>query len=270
MARTAAQHPAPWLNPAPDLLHHPHPGCEKAAAQKTSKQTLMSAYKSDFLNILAERGFIHQVSEPDALDALRQGRPDHRLYRLRLHGGLPACRLAAADHDALLDAADRPPADRADGRRHHAGRRPLRQGREPPHPDRRDDRAEPQRHPRDLFQVPEIRGRTAASRRDHGQQCRLAQQAQLHRFPARRRPAFLGQPHAVVRLGEDAARPPAGALVPRIQLHGAAGLRFRRTQQAHRLHFADGRLRSVGQHRQRHRSRPPHDERATVRADLRR
>ncbi len=30
----------------------------------------MSAYKSDFLNILAERGFIHQVSEPDALDSL--------------------------------------------------------------------------------------------------------------------------------------------------------------------------------------------------------
>jgi tyrosyl-tRNA synthetase len=30
----------------------------------------MSGYKSDFLNILAERGFIHQVSEPDALDSL--------------------------------------------------------------------------------------------------------------------------------------------------------------------------------------------------------
>ena len=30
----------------------------------------MSAYKSDFLNVLAERGFIHQVSESDALDAL--------------------------------------------------------------------------------------------------------------------------------------------------------------------------------------------------------
>src|SRR5262249_29863962 len=28
----------------------------------------MSAYKSDFLNVLAERGFIHQVSEPDILD----------------------------------------------------------------------------------------------------------------------------------------------------------------------------------------------------------
>ena len=30
----------------------------------------MSAYKSEFLNVLATRGFIHQVSEPEALDAL--------------------------------------------------------------------------------------------------------------------------------------------------------------------------------------------------------
>ncbi len=30
----------------------------------------MNAYKSDFLNVLATRGFIHQVSEPKALDAL--------------------------------------------------------------------------------------------------------------------------------------------------------------------------------------------------------
>jgi tyrosyl-tRNA synthetase len=30
----------------------------------------MSVYKSDFLNVLASRGFIHQVSEPEALDAL--------------------------------------------------------------------------------------------------------------------------------------------------------------------------------------------------------
>jgi tyrosyl-tRNA synthetase len=30
----------------------------------------MSTYKSDFLNVLAARGFIHQVSEPDELDAL--------------------------------------------------------------------------------------------------------------------------------------------------------------------------------------------------------
>ncbi len=32
----------------------------------------MRAYKSDFLRILHERGFIHQVSEPNALDALAQ------------------------------------------------------------------------------------------------------------------------------------------------------------------------------------------------------
>jgi tyrosyl-tRNA synthetase len=30
----------------------------------------MSEYKSDFLHVLASRGFVHQVSEPDALDAL--------------------------------------------------------------------------------------------------------------------------------------------------------------------------------------------------------
>jgi tyrosyl-tRNA synthetase len=29
----------------------------------------MSAYKSDFLNVLASRGFVHQISEPEALDA---------------------------------------------------------------------------------------------------------------------------------------------------------------------------------------------------------
>ena len=34
----------------------------------------MSVYKSDFLNILASRGFIHQVSEPDALDALAKSK----------------------------------------------------------------------------------------------------------------------------------------------------------------------------------------------------
>jgi tyrosyl-tRNA synthetase len=35
----------------------------------------MSTYKSDFLNVLASRGFIHQVSEPDDLDALARSKP---------------------------------------------------------------------------------------------------------------------------------------------------------------------------------------------------
>ena len=30
----------------------------------------MSAFKSDFLNILQTRGFIHQISDPESLDAL--------------------------------------------------------------------------------------------------------------------------------------------------------------------------------------------------------
>jgi tyrosyl-tRNA synthetase len=47
------------LNRTPDLLHH---------RRKRGKP--MSGYKSDFLNVLASRGFIHQVSEPDELDSL--------------------------------------------------------------------------------------------------------------------------------------------------------------------------------------------------------
>ena len=35
----------------------------------------MSAFKSEFLKILAERGFIHQISEPDALDARAAASP---------------------------------------------------------------------------------------------------------------------------------------------------------------------------------------------------
>src|SRR6201987_3268503 len=35
----------------------------------------MSTYKSDFLNVLAARGFIHQVSEPEVLDALAREKP---------------------------------------------------------------------------------------------------------------------------------------------------------------------------------------------------
>ena len=52
------------LNPTPDLLHHP-----PTEPRRPPESPAMSAYKSDFLNVLAERGFIHQVSEPEALDA---------------------------------------------------------------------------------------------------------------------------------------------------------------------------------------------------------
>ena len=52
------------MNQTRDLLNQrrgrKRPACKKA----------MSTYKSDFLHVLATRGFIHQVSAPEALDAL--------------------------------------------------------------------------------------------------------------------------------------------------------------------------------------------------------
>ncbi len=65
-------------------------------------------------------------------------------------------------------------------------------------------------------------------------------------------------------IGEAAARARAGAVLPRIQLHDPAGLRLRRAGPALRLHPADGRLGPVGQHRQRHRPRPPHGHAAAL------
>jgi tyrosyl-tRNA synthetase len=40
------------------------------AVTERYRRAAMSQYKSDFLRVLSERGFIHQVSEPEALDAL--------------------------------------------------------------------------------------------------------------------------------------------------------------------------------------------------------
>ena len=133
-ARHAAR-PCPRLNPAPDLLHHARPTHEATLSRhqrpKRVQVSDMSTYKSDFLNVLAERGFIHQVSEPEALDALARAGAitayigfDCTAPSLHVGSLLPIMML-------LLDAADRPPADRADGRRHHARRRSFRQGREP-------------------------------------------------------------------------------------------------------------------------------------------
>src|SRR5215470_9111363 len=52
-----------------DLLHHPPSERPRPEIQA------MSAYKSDFLNVLAERGFIHQISEPEGLDARAKAGP---------------------------------------------------------------------------------------------------------------------------------------------------------------------------------------------------
>src|SRR6185369_8873960 len=59
------------LNPFADLIHQPPRGCDRP---RPSALIYMTAYKSEFLQVLADRGFIHQVSEPDALDALAKAR----------------------------------------------------------------------------------------------------------------------------------------------------------------------------------------------------
>src|SRR5437773_343550 len=45
----------------------------------------MSAYKSDFLRILAERGFIHQVSDAEGLDAKATAGPNTAEWLDQLH-----------------------------------------------------------------------------------------------------------------------------------------------------------------------------------------
>ena len=42
----------------------------------------MSDYKSDFLRVLAERGYIHQISDVAGLDARREGQARRRLCGL--------------------------------------------------------------------------------------------------------------------------------------------------------------------------------------------
>ena len=147
------------VTPAPP----PRRAALSAHAPPTSLRNPMSTYKSDFLNVLADRGFIHQVSEPEALDALARKSTitgyigfDCTAPSLHIGSLLPIMLL-------VLAAADRPSADRADGRRHHPRRRSVRQGREPPAPHRRGHQRKSQRHPRGLRQIPEIRRRAAAT-----------------------------------------------------------------------------------------------------------
>src|SRR5471030_2013087 len=113
----------------------------------------MSAYKSDFLNILAERGFIHQVSEPDTLDAralagaitgyigfdctaasLHVGSmlPIMMLYWMQQTGHRPIA-LMGGGTTRVGD-----PSGKDESRRILTD----------------DDRAEPHGHPRDLFKIP--------------------------------------------------------------------------------------------------------------------
>jgi hypothetical protein len=58
----------------PQLRQPRQPGSRNFAANTVNKNDQaprqMSAFKSDFLNVLQERGFIHQCSDFEGLDAL--------------------------------------------------------------------------------------------------------------------------------------------------------------------------------------------------------
>ena len=182
----------------------------------------MSAYKSDFLQVLAERGFIHQVSDAAGLDAKAAAGP------ITAYVGFDATAPSLHIGNLLtimmlrLAAEDRASSDCADGRRHQQDRRSLRQGHQPHPAHRRSDRRQYRLDPHRVLALSRFR-----CRRDHGEQRRLARPAALHFLPARRRPAFHHQQDADVRFGEAAARSRAAADVSRIQLHDPAGLRFR-------------------------------------------
>ena len=225
----------------------------------------MSAFKSDFLNILQERGFIHQCSDFEGLDALAaKGQATAyvgydctapslhignfltmmMLYWLQQSGNKPVTLMGGGttmvgdpsgkDETRAIRTVAEIEANKASIRGVFA--KVLRYGNGP-------------------------------SRRGHARQCRVADETELDRDAARHRPAFLGQPHADDGLGAAAARARAGDEFHRVQLHGLPGLRLRRAVAARRLPPADGRLGPVGQHRQRRRPRPPHGHAATVRAD---
>ena len=213
------------LNPWPDLLHHRPP--QRADPKPSSP---MSDFKSDFLHVLS-RARLH----PPDLRRRRPRRARGEARRVAAYVGFD-CTAPSLHVGYLLSImmlhwlqqTGHKPIALMGGGTTRVGD-PSGKDESRKHPHRRADRR----------QQGVDQGRSFAKfldfgdgqeRRRHGRQRRLADQAQLHRVPARRRPAFLGQPHADLRLGEAAARARAGAVVPRIQLHDPAGLRLRRAR----------------------------------------
>ena len=75
----------------------------------------MTDLKSAFLKTVTERGYVHQCTDKEALDAaLSEGQPK-TCYRLRLHSGFAARRIATADYATALVPEIRPQANCPDG-----------------------------------------------------------------------------------------------------------------------------------------------------------
>ena len=117
-----------------------------------------------------------------------------------------------ADHAAALAAEGRRQAGRADGRRHHDGWRPVRQGRKPQAADGRAGSKSNKAGIRKVFSRFMTFGesKTEAVMPDNAE---WLSQAQLYRLSARRRATFLGQSHAGDGSGEAATDPRPGAFL---------------------------------------------------------
>ncbi len=201
------------------VLHDP-----PSTQASNDERLTMSEPTSDFLREFIARGYFHQCTDLEALDALaRKGRIvgyigfDATAEFLHVGNLVQIMLLRRLQQHG-------PSADRAHGRRHHQDRRSLGQGREPQAAERGGYRLQHRRHPPDLHAIPQLRRRPERCR--HGQQRRLARRPRLYPLPARLRPPLLGQPHARLRQRQAAAGARAAADLPRVQLHDPPGLRL--------------------------------------------
>ena len=129
--------------------------------------------QSQFMQVLKERGYVHQVSDENALDAAAAKAPITGYIGFdctapSLHVGnlvsiMMLRRLQQAGHKPIV----------ADGRRHDQGRRSVGQGRKPQAADRRGDRRQHARASSTAFDKFLTFG-DGPTRRDDGRQRRLA------------------------------------------------------------------------------------------------
>ena len=188
-------------------------------------------------------------------------RAGHRLLRLRSHGPLVAARQSDAVDVARQPATGRAPADRADGWRHGADRRPLREVERAPAAVQGADPRERPSPARSIGAVPGLWHR--AKRRALARQREVAGGAAVDRFPARCREALHGQCHDAERVGKGAHG--EWAVVHGIQLHAAPGLRLLAPLSRAPVHAPSRRQRSMGEHHRRRGADPARRERRGAR-----
>ena len=221
----------------------------------------------DIVAELRWRELIHQTTDNANLQAWLNEKP-RTIYvgfdpDLRQH----ARGKSRGRHAAPPLPAGRTSAHRAGGRGDGHDRRPQRQERRAQPLERRGPPRQCRQHGKTVAAVPRFRLRPQLG--PAGEQLRLDGPLRLPRIPPRHRQAFSRQRHAGQRFGQGAAG--TDRLRPelyRVQLHAAAGLRFRLPQRTLRLRVAGRRERPMGQHHGRNRPGPADPRRAAPRHHL--